>query len=105
MKQGLNYRQSLAVLKKKYKEFTPALSVILWTLSGIYAIAKSHFNTSVSGVTLSFVVSDLLMMSLASLILCKGLVDVSFDKFIIKKNLKFCTFVRRKWYYYFRGCS
>ncbi|XP_044253528.1 uncharacterized protein LOC123004358 [Tribolium madens] len=77
IKRPLNYRQSLALLKEKYKELSPALSVVLWTFSGIYAASKSTFNSNVSGMTLSFLISDLVIMTFVSLLLCKGLIDKS----------------------------
>ncbi|XP_064213567.1 uncharacterized protein LOC103313345 isoform X2 [Tribolium castaneum] len=75
IKRPLNYRQSFALLKEKYKDLSPALSLILWTISGIYAASRNSFNQNVSGLILSFLVSDLIVMTFASIVLCKGLID------------------------------
>ncbi|EFA05132.1 uncharacterized protein LOC103313345 isoform X1 [Tribolium castaneum] len=77
IKRPLNYRQSFALLKEKYKDLSPALSLILWTISGIYAASRNSFNQNVSGLILSFLVSDLIVMTFASIVLCKGLIDKS----------------------------
>ncbi|KAJ3645997.1 hypothetical protein Zmor_023610 [Zophobas morio] len=73
IKRPLNYCRSLAVVKEKYKEYSPVLSAIMWTVSGLYAAAQSNFNSNITGITLSFPVSQILIMLIVSAMLCKGL--------------------------------
>lgn len=77
IKRPLNYCRSLAVVKEKYKEYSPVLSAIMWTVSGLYAAAQSNFNSNITGITLSFPVSQILIMLIVSAMLCKGLATVS----------------------------
>ncbi|RZC35893.1 uncharacterized protein BDFB_006605 [Asbolus verrucosus] len=73
IKTPANYRQSLAHLKEKYREYSPFLSLFIWTFSGLYAAAKTNFSPNITGVSVSFAVHDLLLMFLTSLLLYKGL--------------------------------
>jgi hypothetical protein len=81
IKRPLNYRQSLAMLKQKYDEFSPFISVILWIFSGLYSASQTAFNSNVTGLTLSFPVYDLLLMSFSSTLLYQGLNNVSLKYF------------------------